>query len=428
MKNKIIAFDFLRALAILMIIPAHLSNFLFSTYSKLGLYAFDPYLANMGLGLFIFMSGYLLYYHNNSIDSFKDIISFYKKRLLRIFPLYWAALATFTIVFFVFAPKLNSGFVFPNAENVFSFSNILMHALGLQILLAPAYVSPMLTLYFIGLIIIFYIIYPFIIMLSKDSKGLLIISSIIFLGTLLLSKTLNIIEHRFFMFFPVFILGILTCKEDVFEKSWTTLREVSSVKLLLAALPVMFVMVIVLGSRMVLLLDPKVSMTIETPGGTIRSSMLVSMLGSFASLLGLSYTALKFMLDTLLLNIFAIVFSVFEYKLAIKLIDDKFSGSLSSTFTYIATSSYCVYLFHRPFLALWNAGTNFISSPILRDITVFFVALPLLFFICYHIQIFEWSSKQHFSHKKTSDKNLPFKILVTSFLNNQMEHLRSRKV
>jgi peptidoglycan/LPS O-acetylase OafA/YrhL len=200
MKNKIIAFDFLRALAILMIIPAHLSNFLFSTDSKLGLYAFDPYLANMGLGLFIFMSGYLLYYHNNSIDSFKDIISFYKKRLLRIFPLYWAALATFTIVFFVFAPKLNSGFVFPNAENVFSFSNILMHALGLQILLAPAYVSPMLTLYFIGLIIIFYIIYPFIIMLSKDSKGLLIISSIIFLGTLLLSKTLNIIEHRFLCF------------------------------------------------------------------------------------------------------------------------------------------------------------------------------------------------------------------------------------
>ena len=53
MKNKIIAFDFLRALAIIMIIPAHLSNFLFSTYTKLGLYAFDPYFANMGLGLFI---------------------------------------------------------------------------------------------------------------------------------------------------------------------------------------------------------------------------------------------------------------------------------------------------------------------------------------------------------------------------------------
>lgn len=55
MKNKIIAFDFLRALAIIMIIPAHLSNYLFSSYGKLMLYAFDPYFANMGLGLFIFM-------------------------------------------------------------------------------------------------------------------------------------------------------------------------------------------------------------------------------------------------------------------------------------------------------------------------------------------------------------------------------------
>ncbi len=107
MKEKMIAFDFLRALAIAMIIPAHLSNFLSSTYSKLALYAIDPYFANMGLGLFIFMSGYLLYYNNHSINSFQSVLSFYKKRLLRIFPLYWAAIAAFTLVFFIFAPKLN---------------------------------------------------------------------------------------------------------------------------------------------------------------------------------------------------------------------------------------------------------------------------------------------------------------------------------
>src|SRR5512133_2664475 len=103
MKNKIIAFDFLRALAIIMIIPAHLSNFLFSTYSKLMLYAFDPYFANMGLGLFIFMSGYLLYYNNHSINSLENVFDFYKKRLLRIYPLYWAALAVFLMVFSIFS-------------------------------------------------------------------------------------------------------------------------------------------------------------------------------------------------------------------------------------------------------------------------------------------------------------------------------------
>ncbi len=406
MKNKIIAFDFLRALAILMIIPAHLSNFLFSTYSKLGLYAFDPYLANMGLGLFIFMSGYLLYYNTNSINSFKDVLSFYKKRLLRIFPLYWAAIAAFVLVFSVFAPKLNSSFVFPNAQNVFGFSNVLTHVLGLQIFLAPAYASPMLTLYFIGLIIVFYAIYPFIIMLSKDAKNLLFVSSVVFLGFLLISRTLHIIDHRFFMFFPIFVFGILTCKENLFEKSGTILMEISFVKILLAGLPVIFVMVVVLGSRMGLLLDPKVSLTIDTSGGTIGSSMLVSMLEGLANSLGLSYTILNFTLNTLLLNIFIIMFCIFEYRFAMKFIDDKFPSSLSSILTYIATSSYCVYLFHRPFLTLWNAGTNFISNPILRDITIIFVALPLLFFISYHAQVFEFYLKKYLSHEKVSCKDI----------------------
>jgi len=407
MKNKIIAFDFLRALAIAMIIPAHLSNFLSSTYIKLALYAVDPYVANMGLGLFIFMSGYLLYYNNHSMNSFQSVLSFYKKRLLRIFPLYWAAIAAFTLVFYIFAPKLNSGFLFPNAEHVFSFHNLIMHILGLQIFLAPAYASPMLTLYFVGLIIVFYTIYPLIIMLSKNSKQLLFYSSLVFLGFLLISRTFNIIDPRFFMFFPAFIFGILTCKESLFEKSMTTILKIPFVQLLLAVLPAIFVLVIVLGSRTTLLLDPKVSFTIGSTGsGTIGSSMVVSMLGGVANSLGLGYVTLKFIIDTVLLNVFIIMFCILEYRFAMRFINNKFSSSLSSAFTYIATASYCVYLFHRPFLALWNSETNFINNPILHDVILIFVALPLLLFISYHLQIFELSLKKSISHKKTPRKNL----------------------
>lgn len=414
MKNKIIAFDFLRALAILMIIPAHLSNFLFSPYGKLGLYAFDPYLAYMGLGLFIFMSGYLLYYNNHSINSFSDILSFYRKRLLRVFPLYWASLITFVLVFYVFAPKLNSNFVFPDAENVFNFSNLVIHALGLQIFLAPAYSSPMLTLYFIGLIIVFYMVYPVIIAFSKDEKSFLFVSSVVFIGFLLISKTFNIIEHRFFMFFPMFIFGILTCKESLFERSMEIFLRVPFVKILIASLPILFVMVVVIGSRMVLLLDPNVSLSIDTPGGIIGSSMLISMLNSIADSLGLNYMIFKFALDSLLLNIFVIIFCIFQYGFAMKFIDTKFSSSLlSPVISHIAVSSYCVYLFHRPFLTLWNAGTNFIGSPILRDLILLFVALPILFFICYYLQLFELNLKRYFSHKKVSAKDFSFKRAAT---------------
>ncbi|HEY3361472.1 MAG TPA: acyltransferase family protein [Methanosarcina sp.] len=415
MKNKIIAFDFLRALAIAMIIPAHLSNFLSFTPIKLALYAVDPYVANMGLGLFIFMSGYLLYYNNYSINSFQSVLSFYKKRLLRIFPLYWAALAAFTLVFYIFAPKLNSGFLFPNAENVFSFHNLIIHILGLQIFLAPAYASPMLTLYFVGLIIVFYTIYPFIIMLSKNSKQLLIYSSLVYLGFLLISKIFNIIDIRFFMFFPTFIFGILTCRESLFEKSMTTIQKIPFVQLLLAILPAIFVIVVVLGSRTTLLLDPKASFTIESAGGSvIASSMVMSMLTKAANSIGLSYEILEFIIDSvILLNIFVIMFCILEYKFAMKFINNESSSSLNSTFTYIATASYCVYLFHRPFLALWNSITHFVSSPILHDVILICVALPLLLVISYHLQAFESNLKKSISRKKSPRKGIPFKTSTT---------------
>ena len=416
MKNKIIAFDFLRALAIIMIIPAHLSNFLYSTYGKLALYAFDPYFANMGLGLFIFMSGYLLYYNNHSINSLQNVFDFYKKRLLRIYPLYWAALATFVLVFFVFAPRLNSGFVFPNSENVFGFFNVFVHALGLQILLAPAYASPMLTLYFVGLIVIFYAIYPFLIMFSKTTKRLLLSSSIVYLGFFSISKTFNIIDHRFFIFFLIFVFGILTCKEKQFGKAVKMPVKTPLAQVLLAVLPVIFVLTIVTGLRESLFLDPRVSITIDTAsGGTIGSSMVRSMLDSMAGLLSINPPLLQFLIDTLLLNIFVILFCVLEYSFAMKFVNDKFSRSLSSVFTYIATSSYCVYLFHRPFFTLWNSGTNFIVSPILRDVIMVFIAIPLLFFVSYQVQTMELNLKRNFSHRKFPGKNLPYTRFITGF-------------
>lgn len=412
MKNKIIAFDFLRSLAIFMIIPAHLSNFLYSTSGKLALYAFDPYFANMGLGLFIFMSGYLIYYNNHSINSLENVFDFYKKRLLRIYPLYWAALVVFILVFFIFAPWLDSGFVFPNSENVFTFYNVLVHLLGLQILLAPAYATPMLTLYFVGLIVIFYAIYPFIIMYSKSTKSLLISSFIVYAGFFLISRTFNIIDHRFFLFFLVFMFGIITCRESLFEKTVRILGKITFFQVLLAVLPVIFVLIIVLGLRSSMFLDPKISVTIDASSGVIGSSTVRSMLDSIAGLLGVNSLFLQFIIDTALLNVFMLIFCVFEYSLAMRFINDRFSSSLSSFFTYIATSSYCVYLFHRPFFALWNSGTNFISSPILRDVIMLFVTIPLLFFISYHIQKIELKLKNNFSLRKFPGKKSPYARFV----------------
>jgi peptidoglycan/LPS O-acetylase OafA/YrhL len=133
------------------------------------------------------------------------------------------------------------------------------------------------------------------------------------------------------------------------------------------------------------------------------------MLTKVANSMGLSYGILEFIINSvILLNIFVIIFCILEYKFAMKFIDNKSSDSLSSAFTYIATASYCVYLFHRPFLALWNSGTHFISNPILHDVILIFVALPLLLFLSYRLQILESSLKKSFSNKKDSRKDLSF--------------------
>ncbi len=57
------------------------------------------------------------------------------------------------------------------------------------------------------------------------------------------------------MFFPIFVFGILTCKESLFEKPMTVIMKTPFFQIILAALPVIFVLVIVLGSRTALLLD-----------------------------------------------------------------------------------------------------------------------------------------------------------------------------
>jgi peptidoglycan/LPS O-acetylase OafA/YrhL len=211
------------------------------------------------------------------------------------------------------------------------------------------------------------------------------------------------------MFFPIFIFGILICKESLSEKTSRRLVGFSFVQILLAALPVIFVLTVVLGSRAALLLDPRVSLTIDSAGsGTIGSSTVISILNSAASALGINYTSIKFIIDSMLLNAFVILFCIFEYKFAMKFINGKFSSLLSSVFTYMATASYCVYLFHRPFFTLWNAGTNFVTNPVLRDVVVVFVAIPVLFFISYHIQILELNLKKFFSHEKVSSREVPF--------------------
>ena len=101
MESRIQFLDFLRALAIVFVLLDHLPDY---KIPFLGI--FSPYFGRFGVGLFIFVSGYLMFLTNRSFHSTHDILEFYKKRARRIFPLYLIALLVFFVLYGLLAPVL----------------------------------------------------------------------------------------------------------------------------------------------------------------------------------------------------------------------------------------------------------------------------------------------------------------------------------
>lgn len=202
-------FDAIRCISIILIIIGHLGDYLeFPFLSKLN----AEFFYYIGLSGFIFSSGFLLYLNNPILKTKKNIFSFYKKRVLRIFPLYLISLLCFYLCF-----QLNH-FMWTFNYNLFKW---IVHILGLQILLSPLFVTPMFTLWFVGLILLLYFLYPIFCYYSKNTRDLFLVSLLIFSLALIIHYSLNLIHIQFFIYYWIFILGIFlaksNCKFNVIE-------------------------------------------------------------------------------------------------------------------------------------------------------------------------------------------------------------------
>lgn len=115
------------------------------------------FVAQIGLGLFFFISGFLLYYNYKNV-KLGELKNFYYKRAIRIYPLYWFALfVTFFWMIYAF------GFISfpPNQETaMLGFKTILIAFLGFHGLTAIGFnISPF---WFVGVILVYYLLYPII--------------------------------------------------------------------------------------------------------------------------------------------------------------------------------------------------------------------------------------------------------------------------
>lgn len=179
--------DVLRSAAILYIVAFnHLSNYVHGTWT-IGSHAVTLATA-CALGTFCFISGCLLS-RRYVLASWRDVGVFYIRRVLRIYPLYVIALTAFLALGFVTRPVFHKSLFLTNA------------------LTAPGK-DPLITLWFVSMIVLYYAMVPLYLVFFKHWRALAITVGI-WAILILVRQAFGRIDGRFLIQFPVFAAGII---------------------------------------------------------------------------------------------------------------------------------------------------------------------------------------------------------------------------
>lgn len=211
------------------------------------------------------------------------------------------------------------------------------------------------------MILIFYMVYPFLIRKSKTPRNLIWNAGVILMSLTFIRAFFSIIEIRTLVYFPIFIAGVLT--------AWTGIPE----KIRVSA-PVLLVPLIFIRLKW-LTMDPKDPL----------SDNIIPVVLSLSSMLIL----------------FCII--SFEWIKNIRL-----SSRIATMISKLAVASYPVYLFHPLVLySLKGVCSHFFNpNPIVFNLCMIFVVIPIFVTTCYYIQIYEMrifsaSQRNHLFGKST---------------------------
>lgn len=221
-KERLFYLDFVRAIAVMMIVLTHYNaNFIGyngpAQLSKVVLteFPFGVYLGDLGVGLFMLISGSALWYvyGERKINYF----SFYKKRLFSILPMFYIAYAAAFLVNF----WINKGF----STNGISFKYFISTIFGFDTLMNSIGIPTFVLVgeWFIGMIIIVYFLFPLLKGIVSKSDIISILLSVLILIIFCLDIfNSNKIWHFLQLtigFVPIFVIGMLLQKHiDIFTK------------------------------------------------------------------------------------------------------------------------------------------------------------------------------------------------------------------
>ena len=261
------------------------------------------------LGTFVFISGYFLGLPKNNTGK-HNILLFYKKRFLRIYPLYLLSILLFT--FFNLSNTITS----------------LKAACLLSMLAKPA----PLTLWFITMLMLFYLIAPLTIHYCRSTNAK--INVIIYLITLIICLLAyyyltRLLDLRLVAYLPSFVIGIYVANNNINLNKYLILS--------------IFAITVILSA------------------------------------LNTEYNAVNLLLKTPMILSGSYICYMIAQKINIK------SSVFQNNITFFSYSSFCMYLFHRP-IYITLRKLYFPETCFFQLTYLFFICFPCIIFISYIIQ------------------------------------------
>ncbi|WP_347179501.1 acyltransferase family protein [Roseofilum halophilum] len=318
----------MRSVGISMILLYNLPDYCFQSYhfdicgKTLDLSALHHLSLQCSLGLLVFLSGTLINRHNLTFPDLPTAGKFLFKKLLKLFPLYYLSLALFCYLY-----------------SMLDWGQILIHVLGLQLIFASNSYPPLPTLWYVGLILVYYSLFSLLNIERIPALHKALILGVLFLTLFFSATYLNITDLRLIYYSFPFLGGIFAAKNNWFEhRLWRKALSLNT-GVFWAILPLCWVW------------ENKYHLPIEH--------------------------------NTILLNLLMFSFVLLIYRLSDVVCQH---SQLNPFFHAIAYCAYGMFLFHRP---IWFALEQMMRSLLLIDniytITagLVFLGIPLIVGVSY---------------------------------------------
>ena len=188
-EQRLQEFEALRALSILLLLTLH-SDVLSLQVFGFELGPISHFVSAFLLGSFFFLAGY---FHEVSMQKRgQNPFSYITSKFVRIFPPYWLALALFIFIM---------GYTLKRFD-------LSVYLLNLQFIFSPVFVKPLLTLWYISVVVGYYVIFGILTHFTKSNTALWIWSVILFGAAYALHEMTGLLDGRFFQNYFIFLAGI----------------------------------------------------------------------------------------------------------------------------------------------------------------------------------------------------------------------------